>query len=243
MTGAGRISYFMRMETIEKNLITLTNSIQSFESKYARTPGSVKLLAASKAQSADKISTAFHSGQHRFGENYVEEALKKMTNLADLAIEWHFIGRIQRNKTRKIAEHFAWVQSVCDSTVAERLNAQRLATLPPLNICIEVNISHEETKGGLASDQVNDFVKACLLLPRLKVRGLMAIPAPHTDFEANRREFHKLLIIWNQLRDQGIALDTLSMGMSHDFEAAIAEGSTMVRIGTALFGERIPKKK
>lgn len=232
----------MLMENIEENLIKIRESIRSFESKYARAPGSVKLLAASKAQSTDKISAAFHAGQYAFGENYVDEALKKMALLADLAIEWHFIGRIQRNKTRKIAEHFAWVESVCNYAIAERLNAQRPESLPPLNICIEVNISDEKTKAGIATNQVNELIKACLSLPKLKIRGLMAIPAPHTDFDANRNEFHKLFIIWNMLRDQGISLDTLSMGMSHDFEAAIAEGSTLVRIGTALFGERITAK-
>lgn len=227
------------MENIKANLAKLNHLIRSYESKYHRPSCSVRLLAASKAQSTDKIKAAFHAGQQLFGENRVDEALLKMAALKDLPIEWHFIGRIQRNKTRKIAEHFAWVESVADQLIAKRLNEQRPATLPPLNVCLEVNVSEEETKAGVKSSQVLELAKLCTSLSRLKLRGLMAIPAPHDDLASNRKEFHKLFLIWQDLRDHGINLDTLSMGMSHDFEAAIAEGSTLVRIGTALFGERI----
>lgn len=225
-------------QTIERNLFRINNLIAEYEQTYQRPSGSVRLLAASKAQSIKKIRCAFNAGQTLFGENYVQEAIKKMLALNDLPIEWHFIGRIQRNKTKKIAEHFSWVHSVATTDIAERLNAQRPIDHPPLNICIEVNISHEETKAGIAINHVLELADVCLRLPQLKLRGLMAIPAPFVDFAQNRREFHKLQVIQNVLRDHGIEIDTLSIGMSHDFEAAIAEGATIVRIGTAIFGAR-----
>ena len=224
--------------TIANNLIAIKSQITTFEKKYARSPNSVSLLAASKKQSITKIQEAYHAGQRAFGENYLQEALQKMAALAELAIEWHFIGPIQSNKTRKIAEHFHWVQSVASLTIAKRLNDQRPAHLPPLNICLEINLNAETSKSGIAPDQVAALAVACATLPRLKLRGLMAIPAPAATLDEARRNFHGAQQLWQQLNEQGFALDTLSIGMSDDFEAAIAEGSTMVRIGTAIFGSR-----
>lgn len=220
--------------SIATNLSSLKKCISDYEQKYSRESGSVRLLAVSKAQSIEKIIQAYEAGQNCFGENYLQEALKKIELLADKAIEWHFIGPIQSNKTRKIAENFSWVHSVDSIKIAKRLNDQRPAHLPPLNICIEVNISNQETKSGVTAEEVAALADYCLTQPRLKLRGLMTIPAPHNP----RHEYHHLHTIWNQVRDSGIALDTLSMGMSNDFEAAIAEGATIVRIGWTLFGQR-----
>ena len=226
------------MTLIQKNLIEIKNAIIRHEKKYAREIGSVSLLAVSKGQSIEKIKEAYDAGQRSFGENYLKEALSKMEALSDLPIEWHFIGSVQNNKTRKIAAHFSWVQSVDHIKIAERLNAQRPNSLPPLNICIEVNISEEATKSGVAIAQVLPLASACLSLPRLKLRGLMAIPSLQKTVEEQRQSFHQLELLWQSLREKDIPLDTLSIGMSHDFEAAIAEGATLVRIGTAIFGER-----
>ena len=227
---------------IENNLITIKNLIRDFEKKYQRKPGSVQLLAVSKGQSIEKIMQALEAGQRCFGENYLQEALIKIAALSRLdankSIEWHFIGSIQSNKTQKIARHFAWVHSINSSKIATRLNDQRPENSPPLNVCIEVNVSAEKNKSGAMLNEILPLAKFCLTLPKLRLRGLMAIPADNDDFEYQCGEFHKVFSAWEQLRSQGILLDTLSMGMTHDFEAAIAEGATIVRIGTALFGER-----
>ena len=225
---------------IQSNLLTIQKLITDYERKYGREPGSVQLLGASKGQSVHKIADAFAAGLSCFGENYLQEAQTKMSALSDKQIEWHFIGSIQTNKTRKIAELFSWVQSVDDIHIAKRLNEQRPPQLPPLNICIEVNISHEATKRGIDIALLMPLVEQCLSLPHLKLRGLMAIPAPQENatLDAKRQAFRTLYTVWQSLREQGIPLDTLSMGMSGDFEAAIAEGSTMIRIGTAIFGSR-----
>lgn len=226
------------MSAIAQNLIKIKNSIAHFEAKYGRKKGSVHLLAISKGHSAEKIFAAYQTGQSAFGENYLQEALTKMKVYAHLPIEWHFIGNIQSNKTRKIAEHFSWVQSIADSKIAERLNEHRPSHLPPLNICLEVNISKARQKSGVLPEEVLPLAKFCHQLPRLKLRGLMAIPEPQPDFLAQRQEFRKLSKIYQALNRTGFMLDTLSLGMSDDFEAAIAEGATMVRIGTAIFGQR-----
>jgi PLP dependent protein len=212
--------------------------ITSYEQKYARKPNSVRLLAVSKKQPLEKMLAAIAEGQRCFGESYVQEALEKMEHITAPNIEWHFIGPIQSNKTRKIAEHFAWVHSVDDVKFAKRLNDQRPDHLPPLNICIEVNVSHEVTKSGVERSEVLALAKACQLLPKLKLRGLMTIPAATEDFVQQRAAFHQLHELFDELQKQGIKLDTLSMGMSEDFEAAIAEGATIVRIGTGVFGKR-----
>lgn len=223
---------------ITTNLATIKKLISDYEKKYRREAGSVRLLAVSKKQSIEKIIEAYEAGQRAFGENYLQEALSKITALTDKQIEWHFIGPIQSNKTRKIAEHFAWVHSVDSKKIAKRLNDQRPTQLPPLNICIEVNVSHEQTKSGVMLEEVEALALYCQSLPHLALRGLMTIPAEHDNFIDQRNEFHPLQTLWTTLRQHDIPLDTLSMGMSGDFEAAIAEGSTLVRIGTALFGQR-----
>ncbi|MBX3708468.1 MAG: YggS family pyridoxal phosphate-dependent enzyme [Gammaproteobacteria bacterium] len=226
------------MTQIEKNILAIKKLIADYEKKYHREPHSVRLLAVSKGKSANQIAEAYQVGQSCFGENYLQEALLKIAALSDKQIEWHFIGPIQSNKTRKIAEHFAWVHSVDNIKIARRLNDQRPSCLPPINICIEVNVSNEETKSGTDIDNIMPLISYCQTLPRLTLRGLMAIPVQHKNFTDQRNECRKLCSLWQSLRDQGILLDTLSMGMSNDFEAAIAEGSTLVRIGTAIFGER-----
>jgi len=212
--------------------------IRAAERRFQRLPGAVRLLAVSKTQPAAAIAAMAAAGQTCFGENYLQEALAKMTGLAALELEWHFIGPLQANKTRGIAEHFAWVHSVDRLKIAERLSAQRPASLPPLNVCLQVNIDQEPTKHGLDVAEVGEVAGAVAALPGLRLRGLMAIPAPATDFAAQRQAFARLRILQEQLTAAGLALDTLSMGMSDDLEAAIAEGATLARVGTALFGPR-----
>lgn len=219
-------------------LRAVRDRIHAAEQRFQRPPGAVRLLAVSKTQPVTAVAAMAAAGQTGFGENYVQEALDKMTELAALALEWHFIGPIQANKTRPIAERFAWVHSVDRLKLAERLSAQRPASLPPLNVCLQVNIDREPTKHGLDPAEVSAIAAAVAVLPRLRLRGLMAIPAPVTDFAAQRPAFARLRILQDQLTAAGLALDTLSMGMSDDLEAAIAEGATLVRVGTALFGPR-----
>lgn len=199
---------------------------------------SVSLLAVSKTFGADAIRALAALGQTTFGESYVQEALLKQAQLAELPIEWHFIGPIQSNKTRPIAEHFSWVHSVDRIKVAERLSAQRPAVLPPLQVCIEVNVSDEPSKGGVALAELGALADAVAGLPRIRLRGLMAIPAPSDEIAVQRRAFRRVREALDELNARGHALDTLSMGMSADLEAAILEGATIVRVGTMLFGER-----
>ncbi|MCC6135500.1 MAG: YggS family pyridoxal phosphate-dependent enzyme [Candidatus Contendobacter sp.] len=212
--------------------------IRAAEQRFQRLPGSVQLLAVSKTQPSAAIAALAAVGQRRFGENYVQEALDKIAELAALDLEWHFIGPIQANKTRSIAEHFAWVHSVDRLKIAERLSAQRPAHLPPLNVCLQVNIDREPTKHGLDEREVATVASAVATLPRLRLRGLMAIPAPAADFTAQREPLARLRTLQDLLNAAGLGLDTLSMGMSDDLEAAIAEGATLTRVGTALFGPR-----
>jgi pyridoxal phosphate enzyme (YggS family) len=226
------------MPTIQQNLSHIHQQIQTYELRYHRTPNSVKLLAVSKNHPIEKIQDAINAGQLAFGENYLQEALGKIETLNNKNLEWHFIGPIQSNKTKKIAEHFDWVHSVDSLRIAKRLNDQRPANLPPLNICLEINISHETTKSGILPEDALSLAQTCLTLPQLKLRGLMAIPAPKKNFPEQRAELHKLKLLYDHLQEKGLNLDTLSMGMSDDMEAAIAENATMVRIGTAIFGQR-----
>ncbi len=212
--------------------------IRAAEQRFQRPPGSVALLAVGKTQPAAAIAAVATAGQARFGENYLREALAKMAELAALNLEWHFIGPVQANKTRPIAERFAWVHSVDRLKIAERLSAQRPADLPPLNVCLEVNISRESSKHGLDESDVPAVARAVAALPRLRLRGLMAIPAPVADFAAQRLPCARLRELRERLLAEGLELDTLSMGMSDDLEAAIAEGATLVRVGTAIFGPR-----
>lgn len=203
--------------------------------------GVVTLLAVSKAQSAEKLREAYQAGQTKFGENYLQEALNKQTDLADLAIEWHFIGPIQSNKTQPIAQHFSWVHGVDRLKIAQRLNDARPSDLPPLQICLQVNISSEASKSGVEEDELSTLVKAVSTLPKLKLRGLMAIPEPTDDETLQRQQFKRMRLLFNRLINEGYALDTLSMGMSSDYKIAIEEGATIVRIGSAIFGARPPK--
>ncbi len=206
-----------------------------------REPDQVTLLAVSKTRNSDELRALAALGQRRFGENYLQEALSKITALQDLDLEWHFIGPLQSNKTRPVAENFAWVHSIDRLKLAQRLNDQRPAELAPLNICLQVNVSDEESKSGVSFTDLPELALQVSRLPRLQLRGLMAIPAPADDFEAQRRPLRLLREALQQLNREGLQLDTLSMGMSDDLEAAVAEGATMVRIGTALFGPR-PKR-
>jgi hypothetical protein len=202
----------------------------------------VALLAVSKTFGPEAVLEAYDAGQRAFGENYVQEALDKIAAVqalrADAAIEWHFIGPIQSNKTRPIAQAFAWVHSVDRLKIAQRLSEQRPDTLPPLNICLQVNISGEASKSGAAPDEVAGLALEVACLPRLKLRGLMAIPEPEGDLQQQREPFARMRMLKEQLNAQGLALDTLSMGMSADLQAAVLEGATMVRVGSAIFGAR-----
>lgn len=198
----------------------------------------VSLLAVSKTFPADAVREAYAAGQRCFAESYVQEALDKIAALRDLPIEWHFIGPIQSNKTRAIAENFAWAHSVDRLKIAERLSSQRPPGMPPLQVCLQVNISDESSKSGVAPDDAIKLAGAIAALPNLKLRGLMAVPAPSDDEGAQRAAFAGLRGIFDELNRQGLGLDTLSMGMSHDYKAAIAEGATIVRIGSAIFGNR-----
>lgn len=226
------------MPVLSSNLFAINKRIRAAEKKYHRAENSVRLLAVSKKQSIEKIKAVIAAGQTYFGENYLQEALSKIKALQDSSLEWHFIGGIQVNKTRAIAENFAWAHGVARTKIAERLNQQRPNHLPPLNVCIQINISDEANKQGVCVSELSELASAITQLEHLKLRGLMAIPAYVDDFSAQRKIYHAVAEAQNTLVEQGFDLDTLSMGMSHDFEAAIAEGSTIVRIGTALFGER-----
>jgi pyridoxal phosphate enzyme (YggS family) len=230
------------MTTIASNLQAARDAIAAAAVGAGRRANDVSLLAVSKTFAPDALREAYHAGQACFAESYVQEALDKIAALQDLPIEWHYIGPIQSNKTRAIAENFSWVHSVDRLKIAERLSEQRPAHLPALQVCLQVNISMEASKSGAAPNEVGALAHAIAKLPNLKLRGLMAVPAPSDDVAAQRPPFAQLRKLRDQLNQQGLQLDTLSIGMSHDFAAAIAEGSTMVRIGTAIFGNRIYQK-
>lgn len=230
------------MSSIFNNLQAVSSRIAAVAQSVSRDPHTVALLAVSKTFGADAVIDAADAGQRAFGENYLQEALDKIATVRaarpDLMLEWHFIGPIQSNKTRPIAEHFDWVHSVDREKIAQRLSEQRPAHLPPLNICLQVNVSGEASKSGVAPDDVPALAQRLAALPGMKLRGLMAIPEPEADAERQRLPFRQLRQMSDALRAQGVALDTLSMGMSADMEAAIAEGATIVRVGTAIFGNR-----
>jgi len=227
------------MQNIEKNLSDIHQQIELAASQYGRDKRTISLLAVSKKKPSTDLRKAYECGQRDFGENFVQEAQTKISDLAELDIVWHFIGPVQSNKTRVLAESFDWVHCVDRMKIAQRLSDQRPETMPPLNICIQVNIDLESTKSGVAPEQINDLAEAISKLPRIKLRGLMAIPAQHSDLESQRKPFAKMRQALLKLQQRGLDCDTLSMGMSHDMQAAIAEGSTLVRIGTAIFGERL----
>jgi pyridoxal phosphate enzyme (YggS family) len=223
------------MSTIAENISTLAERIDNAAQAVQRDPASVGLLAVSKTKPAGDLREAYAAGLRDFGENYLQEALGKQSELSDLPLIWHFIGPIQSNKTRAIAENFAWVHSVDRLKIAQRLSEQRPADLPPLNICIQVNVSGEASKSGCTPKDLPALAQAIGALPNLRLRGLMAIPEPTEDSDEQNAAFAAVRTLQDQLN---LPLDTLSMGMSHDLEAAIAQGATWVRIGTALFGAR-----
>ncbi len=224
--------------SVANNIARIRNDLQAAEKKYRRLPNSVILLAISKLQSLSQIKSAIDAGQMKFGENYLQEALKKIEALKKYAIEWHFVGTIQANKTRAIAENFSWAHCVCRGKIAERLNSQRPAHLPPLNVCIQVNSESETHKSGIEFDELEALAFKIKKYDRLHLRGLMAIPEFRSDFFEQQRIFEKVAKAQRRLVSQGFSLDTLSMGMTQDFVAAIAAGSTMVRIGEGIFGKR-----
>ncbi|EKT4484676.1 YggS family pyridoxal phosphate-dependent enzyme [Pseudomonas putida] len=223
------------MSTLADNLSAISARIASAAQAAGRDPASVQLLAVSKTKPASAIREIHAAGVRDVGENYLQEALTKQQALSDLPLIWHFIGPIQSNKTKAIAEHFDWVHSVDRLKIAQRLSDQRPAGLPPLNLCLQVNVSGEDSKSGCAPADLPALAKAVAGLPNLRLRGLMAIPEPTDDRAAQEAAFARLRQLQESL---GLGLDTLSMGMSHDLEAAIAQGATWVRIGTALFGAR-----
>jgi pyridoxal phosphate enzyme (YggS family) len=227
------------MQTLDAQFRLLLERIAAAERHFQRQPGSVRLLAVSKTRPPGDIELVYRLGQRDFGENYLQEALPKIRTLTGLPdLHWHFIGHIQANKTRDIAEAFDWVHSVDRLKIAQRLNEQRPVDRPPLNICLQINLEDEISKGGAAPAEAAQLAAAIAELPRLKLRGLMCIPAEHEDFDAQRGVFARLRQLRDELNRQGHTLDTLSMGMSGDLEAAIAEGATLVRVGTAIFGPR-----
>ena len=232
------------MTTISARLQAVHARIDAAALRYARprdASDSIALLAVSKTWPASAVREAFAAGQRLFGENYVQEGVDKVAELADLRVaglQWHFIGPLQSNKTRRIAETFDWVHTIDRVRIAERLSEQRPPELPPLQVCLQVNVSGESTKSGVAPSDVAALAHAVAQLPRLQLRGLMAIPAPADDFAQQRASFARLRQCYEQLNADGRLLDTLSMGMSDDLEAAIAEGATVVRVGSAIFGER-----
>jgi len=226
------------MSSIESNLQAVRARIAAAATAAGRAPSAIALLAVSKTFSADRVRAAYAVGQREFGESYVQEGLEKIAELASVPIIWHFIGPIQSNKTRSIATHFDWVHSVAREKIALRLAQSRSQSQVPLNVCLQVNVSGEASKSGVAPEDLPALAEAVRALPCLRLRGLMAIPEPSDDIELQRRRFAAVRALLDQLNTAGFALDTLSMGMSHDLEAAVMEGATMVRVGTAIFGER-----
>ena len=226
------------MHKIDDQLAKVTARIHQAATSVARNPQTVQLIAVSKTQPAAAVAAAYAWGQRRFGENYLQEALEKQQQLAELDIEWHFIGPIQSNKTRPIAEHFAWVHSLDRLKIAQRLSEQRPAHLPPLQVCLQVNIDNEPTKSGVNLTELPALAQTVAALPNIQLRGLMAIPEASDDPAKQRAAFVQLRQALERLNSQGLALDTLSMGMSGDLEAAVAEGSSLVRVGTDIFGAR-----
>ena len=226
------------MSVIAENLQRVQARIQSACQAAGRDPASVRLLAVSKTIGADEVRQAHAAGQQAFGENYIQEGVDKIQTLQDVDLEWHCIGPIQSNKTRLVAEHFDWVHSVDRLKTAERLSAQRPSSMPPLQVCIQVNIDGGENKSGVLPGQALALAQAVAALPQLQLRGIMTIPEPHEDAALTRAVHAQARALWLHLKSQGLDLDTLSMGMTADLEAAVQAGSTMVRVGTAIFGRR-----
>ncbi|MFT5521644.1 MAG: pyridoxal phosphate enzyme (YggS family) [Enterobacterales bacterium] len=224
--------------TIAYQLLKVFQRIDDSVKLFNRISHPVTLLAVSKTHKINKIAEAFAAGQRDFGESYIQEAVEKIIALNEPNICWHYIGPIQSNKTQKIAEYFDWTHSVDRLKIARRLSNQRPESMAPLNICLQVNISAEENKSGVSIEELFEIAEQVNLLPKLKLRGLMCIPTKTDDFDQQRHAFHLMYLLFDKLKNKIPDLDTLSMGMSADFEAAIAEGSTMVRVGTDIFGAR-----
>jgi pyridoxal phosphate enzyme (YggS family) len=230
------------MSSPAERLMAIQARIREAERQSGRPEGSVGLVAVSKTFPAEAIRTLAASGQRRFGESYLGEALEKIESLRELGLEWHFIGPIQSNKTRGIATHFAWAHGVDRVRIAARLNEQRPPDMPPLQICVQINISGEATKSGARPEDASALIREIMEMPRLRLRGLMTIPAPAAEMHQSRPSFRRLHELLLELQYEWPGLDTLSMGMSDDFEDAIAEGATLVRIGSGLFGARPPAR-
>ncbi len=226
------------MENIKKNLAQIRNNIANLEKKYHRHPNSVTLVAVAKSQPITKIRTANAVAQKDFGESYLQEAIIKINELKELDIVWHYIGRIQSKKAKLIAPNFAWVESVASYEIAELLNKYRPPNMSLLNICLQINISKEVSKAGILPEEILPLAQKISTLPRLKLRGLMTIPAPQKEFTKQLSVFKELAQEFKKLQEHGLAIDTLSMGMSDDYEAAIAAGATIIRVGTSIFGNR-----
>lgn len=226
------------MSAIADNLQAVQARISKAAAAVGRSPESIRLLAVSKTWPLSCVVDAADAGQRAFGENYVQEGIDKIASISGRNLEWHFIGPLQSNKTKPVAEHFDWVHSIERLKIAERLSAQRPAYLPLLQVCVQVNVSGEASKSGCSPDEALALCRSVAALPGLQLRGLMAIPEPVDDPQAQHLPFRQLRQLCEQIRAAGLPLDTLSMGMSHDLEAAVAEGATIVRIGTAIFGER-----
>lgn len=238
MAAAGTAPVAGAETAVQDALASVLARLRGAEAKFGRTPGSVSLLAVSKTKPASAVMAAYAAGQRAFGENHLQDALTKLDAVECPDMQWHFIGPLQSNKSRTVAERFDWVHTIDRMKIARRLSEQRPEAVGPLNVCVQVNVSGEPSKSGVAPEQVGELARAVATLPRIRLRGLMAIPAPVEDFEQQRRAFRALRELHQSLRADGLDVDTLSMGMTDDLEAAIAEGSTMVRIGTAIFGAR-----
>lgn len=229
------------MSVISQNLQVVRDNISQCAQKTGRSAQDVQLLAVTKTWGVQEVLAAARAGQRAFGENYEQEAIAKIEALkaqAEFEMEWHFIGPIQSNKTRSIAQNFDWVHTIDRLRIAQRLSDQRPASLPPLNICLQINISHEENKSGVLPVDAMALAKDVMALPNIKLRGLMAIPKEEIDPNTQREAFHAMRNLYDEMRSHGIEMDTLSMGMSGDMEAAIAEGASIVRVGSAIFGYR-----
>lgn len=226
------------MSTLASALQTVRERIDRAARAAGRDPSDIQLLAISKAWPADRLREAWQAGQRAFGENYAQEGVQKIGQLSDLQIEWHFVGPIQSNKTRALAENFTWVHGVDRARIAERLSAARPPHLPPLDICLQVNVSGEASKSGVAPEHASALARSVAAMPRLRLRGLMVIPRRERDQAAQRHWFRIARELKDRIVAEGTALDTLSMGMSDDLEAAVLEGATIVRVGTAIFGPR-----
>jgi pyridoxal phosphate enzyme (YggS family) len=223
---------------VTENLSSVSDLLRFSALEADRDPAAVRLLAVSKKQPLAKIREAYAAGQRDFGENFVQEGVDKIQAMAEADVAWHFIGHLQSNKTRMVAENFDWVHTIDKLKTAKRLSAQRPDELPPLNICLQVNVDNEDSKSGILPDALPELAAACMELPNIRLRGLMCLPAIRSEFEEQRIPFATLRGLAEQLGNAGIDTDTLSMGMTADYRAAIFEGATIVRIGTALFGAR-----